>query len=289
MYKTNFDKIRGYYQQFDEWGRLDTPAGKLEYFITLKLIEEYVPLGSYVLDLGGGPGRYTLALASKGYHMFLADISPDLIRFARNMLEDFLSKDFIHGMEVVNAIDLSVFSNESFDAVLLLGPLYHLTDIEEVISCLREVYRILKPSGKIVAAFIPHMSGLSGIIHRALRKPDQVDTKVLRNTYENGIFNNLSTNGFQEGKYIQKSTLMNIVNTIGFEKLLIRSIRGLGMGQEEQLLELAHKDPTYFQDILEVIHLTASQPSVIETCGHALYIGEKPQNNRTIPDEISSH
>lgn len=95
-----------------------------------------------------------------------------------------------------------------FDAVLLFGPLYHLTTEEEINKCLNEVSRVLKKNGKLIAIYIPWISGLTGIMERGFYAPIHVNSETLLNTYKEGVFNNISDNGFQEGAFI-KTVKMN--------------------------------------------------------------------------------
>jgi ubiquinone/menaquinone biosynthesis C-methylase UbiE len=101
-----FDKVREYYDQFDEWSRLATPEGALVCRITLEVIARHVPPGSRVLDLGGGPGRYMMELARRGYRMSLGDLSPVLVETARVKEEGVPG---IEEMDVVNAVDLGIY------------------------------------------------------------------------------------------------------------------------------------------------------------------------------------
>ena len=58
--ETKLDKVRAYYGGFDEWGRLDSPEGIRELARALEVLTERLAPGARVLDLGGGPGRYTI-------------------------------------------------------------------------------------------------------------------------------------------------------------------------------------------------------------------------------------
>ena len=272
---TDFQKIKAYYQKFNEWGRLDTPPGQLELKIVLEILEQYLSPNSTIFDLGGGAGRYAYELALKGYQMYLADLSPDLIKIAREKLADFTGKDNIKCIEIVNAIDLSNKKDESFENVLLFGPLYHLTNMDEIKACLKEVNRILKPNGKIIASFIPYHCGLSSILERSFASPNQVDSNAFVKVFQEGVFNNQSATGFQEGNYVKTKSLLEILKRVGFEKKLLRSIRGIGYKQEKEILDLQKTNPTFYQEIMRIINQTATDDPIIETCGHALFIGEK--------------
>ena len=63
----SIERLRTCYATCDEWRRLDSPAGELELLRTLTLLDRYLPAGSCVLELGGGPGRYTVELARRGH------------------------------------------------------------------------------------------------------------------------------------------------------------------------------------------------------------------------------
>jgi 2-polyprenyl-3-methyl-5-hydroxy-6-metoxy-1,4-benzoquinol methylase len=89
------EDVRAYYESFGqrEWERLDD--GAVEFIVTLRAIESYLPAGAGVLDIGGGPGRYSLWLAERGHHVVLADLSPRLIAIARDRITASRASDFI--------------------------------------------------------------------------------------------------------------------------------------------------------------------------------------------------
>lgn len=272
---TNIEKIKKYYSEFDEWKRLETPEGKLEFDVVLNIIQKYIKPGSSIFDLGGGPGRYTATLSKHGYKMHLADLSKELIQIAKEKIKQFGDPANIIQIDVCNALDLSAYSENSFDAVLLFGPLYHLTSEKETQKCLTETKRVLKENGILFAIFIPWITGLTGIVERAFFAPDHVNPDSLLKTYEEGIFNNQSEYGFQEGAYIKSSRIEELFSLSGFNKILLRSIRGIGNKQEKNLLALKEKDPKYYDTMLKIIEDTASEVEVVETCGHAIFVGQK--------------
>jgi SAM-dependent methyltransferase len=51
-----------------EWKRLKQDAyHQIEFLVTMHFLEKYLPSEGLVLDAGGGPGRYTIELAKRGY------------------------------------------------------------------------------------------------------------------------------------------------------------------------------------------------------------------------------
>ncbi len=134
-----------------EWNRLD--RHRTEFAVTMRALRDYLPSQPIdVLDIGGGPGRYSIELAKLGDRVTLFDLSRASLEYAQR-------KAMEAGVELTayvqgNALDLSRFETGSFAVVLLLGPLYHLLSERERRQAVRESRRVLKPHGIILASFI---------------------------------------------------------------------------------------------------------------------------------------
>ena len=270
---TDFDKVRNYYKNFDEKNRLQNDnSGKLEYDMTMKILEKYLPENGTVLDLGGGAGVYSFSLANKGYIVYLSDLSENLIAQAKSQKKEENNTNLI-SCDVVNATDLSIYNDNQFDVVLLFGPLYHLLEESERSKCISEVNRVLKPGGKVFASFIPYLSGSIAIVDRYFRHPEQVHINNLSEVFKSGKFNNSSNKGFQEGYYPSINEIEKLFSNNGFNKILIRSIRGFGYEKEDSLYNIDNKE--MFDKVIKIINETSENQSIIDTCGHAIYIGCK--------------
>ena len=290
---TDFEKVKNYYRHFDEKNRLrNDNSGKLEFLMTMRILEKNLPPvqvtenpegavaagaagvdpvdGVSILDLGGGAGVYSFPLAKKGYKVWLADLSETLLAQANKQKKEEAVQNLI-SCDQVNATDLSCYKDQSFDVVLLFGPLYHLTEKAEREKCISEVSRVLKKGGKIFASFIPHLSGSIALVQRFCWSPDQVDINTLEECFESGKFKNLSDKGFQEGYYPASEEIENLFSANGFEKILLRSIRGFGYEKEDVIFKFKNKN--VFSKILDLIDSTAEDKSIIEMCGHAMYVG----------------
>ena len=267
---TDFNKIKEYYKNFDEKNRLvNDNSGKLEYEMTIKILHDNLPEQASILDLGGGAGIYSFQLAKEGYKVCLADLSDELISQAKT---DDVDNTLI-SCDVVNATNLSIYGDSKFDVVLLFGPLYHLLDKKERINCVSEVNRVLKPNGLVFASFIPYLSGSIAILDRYFKHPEQVDVETMNQVFKTGCFKNISSSGFQEGYYPRVEEIIELFNNNGFNKRCIRSIRGFGYEKEDMIYNI--KDVDMFNKIVDLINLTSDDLSIINTCGHAMYIGEK--------------
>lgn len=147
------EQVRRTYEIFNEDIRLNhSKAARVEFLTTVKYIEKYAKPGMRLLDIGAGAGEYSLYFAKKGYEVSALELSDSNIRAFRKKLSDGTPVDLRQG----NALNLSVYASESFDIVLLFGPLYHLHSEEDRRRCIEEAKRVCKKDGTLFFSFINH-------------------------------------------------------------------------------------------------------------------------------------
>ncbi len=176
------DKIRAYYDDIveQEWGRLE--RNRMEFAITTRYLSQHLPGSGRVLDCGGGPGRYALWLAERGYDVSLIDLSPKCPEWAQREAERAsLRLETAEG----TATDLSRFSDESFDAALLLGPLYHLHEQDEREQAVLEICRVVRPGGLIAAGFVTRTAPLRFLAKEATERTLEL-LDAMRNVLAHG-------------------------------------------------------------------------------------------------------
>ena len=156
------EEIAAFYARGFERDRLAAGAGALEFVRTQTLIERYLPdAPATVADVGGGPGRYALWLAHRGYQVHLVDPVPLHLEQAKAAAR--LRGVTLAGVEAGDARTLR-FPDQSVDAVLLLGPLYHLTARGDRLQALAEARRVCRRGGVVIAAAISRFaSTLDGL------------------------------------------------------------------------------------------------------------------------------
>lgn len=165
------DAVAAYYALGLERDRLSGGVGALEFARTQVLLERYLPPPPAVIaDIGSGPGRYALWLAERGYSVHLVDPVPLHIDQARAAINARPGKTFASA-SVGDARALRL-SDASTDAVLLLGPLYHLPGRADRIQALREARRVCRHGGVVIAAAISRFaSTLDGLRAGYLEDP----------------------------------------------------------------------------------------------------------------------
>jgi SAM-dependent methyltransferase len=149
------EPISDYYAAGREQARLT--ESPLERDRTRRLLERFLPPApARIADVGGGPGEHARWLGDRGYDVALLD-----------PVELHLEQARVAGVgEAVagDARDLP-WEDASFDGVLLLGPLYHLTDREDRVVALSEALRVVRPGGVVMAAVISrYASFVDGLV-----------------------------------------------------------------------------------------------------------------------------
>ncbi len=145
------ERVNRTYDIFNEDSRLNrSKAARVEFLTTVCYIEKYLKAGDKLLDIGAGAGEYSLYFARKGYEVSALELADANIAAFRKKLTPEDSVDLVQG----NALDLSRYADRSFDAVLLLGPLYHLKSDADKLKCIAEAKRVCKDGGKLFFAFI---------------------------------------------------------------------------------------------------------------------------------------
>lgn len=145
------ERVNQIYNVFNEDSRLNhSNAARVEFFTTVQYIEKYLKKGDRILDIGAGAGEYSLYFARQGYEVSALELADANITRFCNKLTGKEQVELVQG----NALDLSQYEDNSFDIVLLLGPLYHLSSYEDRLKCIGEAKRVCKAGGKIFFAFI---------------------------------------------------------------------------------------------------------------------------------------
>lgn len=153
-----------------EVSRLDTHP--IELLVTLRTIRDSLPsTPQRIADIGGGPGKYAFALADQGHKVDLIDLSPGLIDLARTEQDQRGTTGdaaVLESLAVGNALDRTILRDGLYDAVLLLGPLYHLLEEWERAEAVANACRLAKANGVIFVAFVSIAAHLRDI---AMREP----------------------------------------------------------------------------------------------------------------------
>jgi ubiquinone/menaquinone biosynthesis C-methylase UbiE len=266
-------KIVDYYSDFDEQARLSDHWGQIEFIRSQKIIRRHLsPLPAVVLDIGGAAGRYSCWLAKEGYEVHLVDPVPVHIEQAKEASNQ-QPKTPIASCTIGDARQLE-FANEVADAVLLLGPLYHLVELQERKRCLMETNRVLKRGGHLFAAGISRFaSTIDGLDSGYFLDP--VFREIMKDDLETGQHRNPTNNPayFMDTYFHHPDELRQEVASAGFDVMPIVAIEGISYLMKDFDENWAIDEHRDF--LLEIIDKVESEPSLIGASPHIMCIGTK--------------
>ena len=268
----NKDLIK-YYSQFNEDGRLSDQWGQLEFERTKQLLTKYLPQPpAIVCDVGGATGIYSFWLAQKQYHVHLVDPVPDHIEQAKTRAAKTNATN-IQTCRVGDARNLD-FEDSLADAVLLMGPLYHLIEKADRIQALIEAKRVLKQSGILVAVAISKFaSTIDGFMSGFFK--DEVFRKIMLQDIEDGQHKNPTNNPlyFTDTFFHHPLELTQEVKEAGFSKLNMEAIEGFGYLLPD--FNTNWENEEYRAFLLRIIEKVAQDSTLVGASPHIMCIAQK--------------
>lgn len=255
-----------------EWDRLQQdPYHQTEFIVTNHYLDKYLPKTGLILDAGGGPGRYTLELAKRGYEIILLDLIPDMLDIAKKEINKSGFQDRIKGYYSGSIEDLSMFSDETFNAVLCLGgPLGHILDKNQREISIRELIRVAKKGASIFISVI----SLIGLFKTILKEfPHEI--KYIQHHWEDGNYIPGETGeGFTPTHFYLPEELIEEFEKHNVEILEMAGLEGLSSHHENETNAI-YEDPSQWEKWIKILIETSNHPSLIGSSEHFLFICRK--------------
>lgn len=269
----NSDEVAAYYSSYDEQSRLSDGLGQVEFARTQSIIHRYLKSPpAVVLDVGGAAGRYACWLAKEGYEVHLVDPVPRHIEQAKAASAAQPAAP-IASCTLGDARRLE-FSTESTDAVLLLGPLYHLTEAQDRRRALAEAYRVLKPGGHVFAAGISRFaSTIDGLVSGSFLDP--VFQEIMRSDLATGQHRNPTKHPgyFTKTFFHHPDELKAEVAGAGFDVAGLLSVDGISYLMKDFENNWAVEENRAF--LLEILDALEREPSLLGASPHVMCVGIK--------------
>lgn len=265
--------VQAHYRGAREVDRLDRPRGQLEWERTKELALRYLPPPpGVVADIGGGPGRYALWLAGLGYQVEHRDLMAEHVEQLRGALTGEALGRIATAQ--ADARDLADLPDRSVDAVLLLGPLYHLSRRPDRMQVLAEAARIAKPGGVVLAAAISRWSArLDAYIGQKLYQAFPETTAQLPTIERTGWIPPLVAGGFTAYTHRPRQ-LWAEVRSAGLIPEALVGIEGVGYLLAD--LEERLNCPTHRQMLLDSARALEAVPELLGVSPHLLVVARTP-------------
>lgn len=256
------DKIlKTYYNQYDEENRFKkSNHNKLEFITTTNYIEKYLKKKDKILEVGAGTGAYSLYYAKQGYDVTAVELVEKNIEKLKQGIEKNMNIKVHQG----NAVDLSLFEDETFDMTLVLGPMYHLFTKEEQEKAIAEAIRVTKKGGLIYFAYITNDAVVLRALlmeHKLLEYREKHDKEFKLDNSPEEVFYLFLIKDFEE--------IMKHTNTICLHEV---ATDGIAQAMQMYIDQLSEAE---FEEWIKYHLATCERKDLMGYSSHILHICQK--------------
>lgn len=263
--------VKQYYDENAEmeWERLDRHP--FEFVFTTYMMDKHIRKGDRILDIGGGPGRYSIHYAKMGCEVTLVDLSEGNIAYAGKKAQEAGVRLSMH---VKNCLELDALDLGEFDHVFLMGPLYHLQKSAERTEAVRLALKRLRTGGCFYCSFILDFAGFiydlkngPGHLPVDLGNPDTarlLDSLVSETEYVGAAF--------APACFTNQKGIEPFMRQFPLDKLHLFGQEGILAPNEKQVLSFPQEEIDLW---IKTAKLLLEKPEYLSYSEHAMYIGRK--------------
>ena len=267
MTQDDRQKMRAYYDEFGEaeWVRLEKEInGRVSLEVHRQFLNRFISHGDRVLEVGAGPGRFTLELIDLGARVAVTDFSPVLLELNRTRLA---SSSSVESWEILDVCDTSKYADGEFDSVVAYGgPLSYA--FENIDKAMTGLFRIVRPGGVVVASVMSLLGTwrhlLEDVISVAETFGDDANDAILRT----GDLRHIG--GGHVCQMFRASDITKLVQRCGGEMLAMSASNWASLDKPEVLTTL-ESDPDRWRRFLEHEVAACAEPGAVDGGTHLLF------------------
>lgn len=254
-----------------EWERLSRPYTHLEYVTTMHLVGKYFPKSGAVVDIGSGPGRYSIEMLKRGYKVTLVDLSEALLEIAEREIaaRGLRAEGIFRG----DACNLGFLDDAQFDAAFLMGPMYHLIRREDRMKALGELRRVMKPGGVAVVAYLNSWGILRSLL---TENPTYYESKEMIFALTREFINKSRPGGgFTEAYFTIPPEATAELQEAAFIILSYAGAESYASGCIEPLTRMSQENPVAYRNVLETAAALCEEPPWRDSTEHLHFVVKK--------------
>jgi S-adenosylmethionine-dependent methyltransferase len=262
--------IRDYYNADLAYESARLQVHQLERDLTWRYFTDYLPKQGLILEIGAATGAHTLWLARHGYTVVAVDIAEKGLEENRKTLTEAGLQEQVN-FRMDDARTLKTVPEADFDAVLLMGPLYHLVELADRQKAVQQAVARLRTGGMLFSSFISRFGILGDLLKNVtgwIEELEEVHTIIERGRdpadYHKGQF---------RGYFATTEEIIPLHEQTGMQTLVLAGVEPAISADDESYNRLEGRQRQLWQDLLYRI---SREPSMVASSRHLLYIGRKP-------------
>ncbi len=253
---------------------------RLEYLVNCHVLASALPPVGFgtsprVLDAGGGPGRYTILLAERGYRVSLLDLSPKLLALAGRRITELPHETQSRVERVMEGsiADLSMIADASFDVVICLGgPLGYLTVTDHRARALAELRRVAKPGAPLLLTAFNRFGAYRGAVQWWLAQ--NTFDSTFPSIAETGM--TVQELGAPAYAYASPDEFQEEIEAAGIEFVRMVGCMGIGAHLQEEHLRALMADALRWPQWQKVFLESCEHPSIAGASTIILAVARRP-------------
>lgn len=247
-----------------EWNRLG--GFSFEFEITKTMMNRYISNGSKILDIGGGPGRYSLYYASRGCDVTLVDLSDGNVEFAKRKAVELNAPLKAYQAD---ARELSKLPLGEYDHIFIMGPMYHIFSIEDRRSVIQQAKKHLKKGGLIFISFIQLFAGLNYYLSEC---PCELINEEAKEWFD-CIYENRTWSGkaFTEAVFMDVEKITPFMSSCGIKKVTFFGQEGITSSNDLALKKLPDAERLLW---LELSIKLCEKEKYMSHSSHLMFVGK---------------
>lgn len=275
MSESDRQRVRGYFDRFAEaeWTRLtDTPNGRVSLEVHKQVLAEFVRPGDQVLEVGAGPGRFTIELAQLGAHTLVTDISPVQLDLNIEKVGATAAEASVVGRELLDITDTSRFADDSFDVVVAFGgPLSYV--FEHADDAFAGLLRITRPGGYVLSSVMSTLGAwrhfLLGVVEVSTALGEDANDIVINTGDLRHLPSDHVCRMFRAGEFAE------LVTSAGADVVLMSASNWASLG-DPTALEILADDPDRWANFVRHEINACREPGVLDGGTHIICVARKP-------------
>ncbi len=270
------EQIQKFYDEYGlkEWNRFSWDLeGFINFEIHRSFLDRFIGAGDCVLDIGAGPGRFTIELARRGAKIGVADISREQIRLNQEKVMEFGFEKAILFRSVADVVDLSTLPVQSFDAVVCFGgPLSYVFDKAD--QSVNEMHRVLKPGGILLVSVMSLLGAMRRFLPGVIDLGNQIGMSANSETLRTGDLSAEHNKGHGMRMY-RWSALRDLLERNGFEILSGACSNFLSVQNGDALKAQLEINPGLKNQVLTWELQVCEDPGVVDSGTHIIAVARK--------------